>query len=104
MMWLKAALADPAYMISPSLAGAGHRAGRPSKDRILTEPNQIAAKSHRWGRRGPSPGAVPAAPKGFDRVRLTFGQAIGAAQADAFWRTPVARAEPWDDFLDLFRP
>jgi hypothetical protein len=33
----------------------------------------------------------------------TFEVAVAAAQAPDFWRTPVARAEPWGDFLDLFR-
>lgn len=36
-------------------------------------------------------------------MRRTFDLAAEAAQADDFWRTPVARAEPWADFLDLFR-
>jgi hypothetical protein len=37
-------------------------------------------------------------------MRRTFDAAIGAAQAEGFWRTPVARADPWDDLLDVFRP
>jgi len=36
-------------------------------------------------------------------MRRTFDAAVEAAQADGFWRTPVARAEPWDDFLDVFK-
>lgn len=36
-------------------------------------------------------------------MRRTFDVAAEAAQAHDFWRTPVARTEPWTDFLDLFR-
>ena len=36
-------------------------------------------------------------------MRRTFDIAAEAAQAENFWRTPVARTEPWTDFLDLFR-
>jgi hypothetical protein len=36
-------------------------------------------------------------------MRRTFDIAAEAAQADNFWRTPVARTDPWADFLDLFR-
>lgn len=36
-------------------------------------------------------------------MRRTFDAAVEAAQADDFWRTPVARVEPWDDFLDIFK-
>jgi hypothetical protein len=41
----------------------------------------------------------------FDTASMsrTFTAAVAAAQADDFWRTPAARTEPWDDFLDLFR-
>ncbi len=35
-------------------------------------------------------------------MRRTFDAAVEAAQAEDFWRTPVARLEPWGDFLDLF--
>ncbi|WP_233279872.1 patatin-like phospholipase family protein [Caulobacter vibrioides] len=36
-------------------------------------------------------------------MRRTFDSAVEAAQAEDFWRTPVARSDPWSDFLDLFR-
>jgi hypothetical protein len=36
-------------------------------------------------------------------MRRTFDSAVEAAQAEDFWRTPVARTKPWADFLDLFR-
>lgn len=36
-------------------------------------------------------------------MRRTFDAAVEAAQAEDFWQTPVARSEPWDDLLDLFR-
>ena len=36
-------------------------------------------------------------------MQRTFDVAVEAAQAHDFWRTPVARTEPWTDFLDLFR-
>lgn len=36
-------------------------------------------------------------------MRRTFDAAVEAAQAADFWRTPVARSEPWSDLLDLFR-
>jgi len=37
-------------------------------------------------------------------MRNTFETAFEAAQSEGFWRTPVARLEPWSDLLDLFRP
>lgn len=36
-------------------------------------------------------------------MQQTYFAVVEAAQADDFWRTPVARTEPWADFLDLFR-
>ena len=36
-------------------------------------------------------------------MRRTFDTAVEAAQAKDFWRTPVARVEPWADFLNLFK-
>jgi predicted patatin/cPLA2 family phospholipase len=56
--------------------------------------------------------AIPASPEAagngsmlsFDTASMsrTFTAAVTAAQADDFWRTPAARTEPWDDFLELF--
>ena len=37
-------------------------------------------------------------------MTATFETAVEAAQAEGFWRTPVARAEPWSDFLDRLKP
>ena len=34
-------------------------------------------------------------------MKKTFEAAVRAAQSDAFWRAPVARTEPWTDFLDF---
>lgn len=36
-------------------------------------------------------------------MKRTFDTAFDAAQAENFWRTPVARTEPWADFLDLLK-
>ncbi len=33
----------------------------------------------------------------------TFEAGVSAAQAEDFWRTPAVRAEPWNEFLELFR-
>jgi hypothetical protein len=36
-------------------------------------------------------------------MRRMFDAAVELAQDPGFWRTPVARAEPWTDVLDRFR-
>jgi hypothetical protein len=36
-------------------------------------------------------------------MRRTFDGAVEAAQAENFWRTPVASTERWADILELFR-
>jgi hypothetical protein len=37
-------------------------------------------------------------------MKSTFEAAVEAAQARGFWKKPVARLEPWSDFLDLLKP